>query len=80
MNDLIEWFDDEVKKISSAEPINSDPVKLTNQIAEQKVCLLHILIQSNLYKTYLLPLGPTFMVRKDRYSVYTRFCFIQGLV
>lgn len=45
MNDLIEWFDDEAKKISSAEPINSDPGKLTSQIAEQKVCLLHILIQ-----------------------------------
>jgi uncharacterized protein YfdQ (DUF2303 family) len=45
MNDLIEWFDDEAKKISSAEPINSDPVKLTNQIAEQKVCLLHSIIQ-----------------------------------
>lgn len=45
MNDLIEWFDDEFKKISSAEPINSDPVKLTKQIAEQKVCLFPLIIQ-----------------------------------
>lgn len=38
MNDLIEWFDDEAKKIKSAEDVSSDPVKLNKQIAEQKVC------------------------------------------
>lgn len=44
MNDLLEWFDDEGKKISSAEPVNSDPVKLAKQVAEQKVISFSILM------------------------------------
>ena len=43
MNDLMEWFDEEGKKISSAEPVSSDPMKLANQIAEQKVSLNQVI-------------------------------------
>lgn len=37
VEDLLEWFDDEVKVLEACEPISCDPGQLHKQLADQKV-------------------------------------------